>query len=149
RKGRTSPMSQEPTRIVRGDGIDLAVYEAGPEGAPVLLLVHGYPDDHSVWDGVVASLADRYRVVSYDVRGAGRSGVPRARSEYALEHLVADAEAVIDAVSGGRAVHLVGHDWGSIQSWEVVTEPRMRSKIASFTSLSGPCLDHVAIWSKE
>jgi NAD(P)-dependent dehydrogenase (short-subunit alcohol dehydrogenase family)/pimeloyl-ACP methyl ester carboxylesterase len=139
----------EPTRTVRGDGIDLAVYESGKEGAPTVLFVHGFPDDHSVWSGVMGALEDRYRVVAYDVRGAGRSGVPETRGDYALAHLVADTEAVIDAVSGGRPVHLVGHDWGSIQSWETVAEPRMRAKIASFTSISGPCLDHVALWSKE
>lgn len=142
-------MSMEPTRWVRGDGIDLAVYEAGREGAPTILFVHGYPDDHSVFGGVMEALAGDYRVVAYDVRGAGRSGVPTEREAYALEHLVRDLEAVIDAVSGGRPVHLVGHDWGSIQSWEAVTEPRLGAKIASFTSLSGPCLDHVAIWSRE
>jgi NAD(P)-dependent dehydrogenase (short-subunit alcohol dehydrogenase family)/pimeloyl-ACP methyl ester carboxylesterase len=142
-------MSHDPTRIVRGDGIDLAVYESGKRGAPTVLFVHGYPDDHSVWGGMMRALEDRYHVVAYDVRGAGRSGAPAGRREYALEHLAADTEAVIDAVSGGKPVHLVGHDWGSIQSWETATEPRMQRKLASFTSISGPCLDHVAHWTKE
>jgi NAD(P)-dependent dehydrogenase (short-subunit alcohol dehydrogenase family)/pimeloyl-ACP methyl ester carboxylesterase len=142
-------MSHDPTRMVRGDGVDLAVYESGKVGAPTVLFVHGYPDDHSVWSGVMGALQDHYRVVAYDVRGAGRSGAPSSRRGFALEQLVADLEAVIDAVSGGMPVHLVGHDWGSIQTWEAVTEPRMRSKIASFTSISGPCLDHVATWSRE
>jgi pimeloyl-ACP methyl ester carboxylesterase len=43
-------------------------------------------------------------------------------------------------------VHLVGHDWGSVQSWEFATAPRSRDRIASFTSISGPALDHVARW---
>lgn len=41
---------------------------------------------------------------------------------------------------------MVGHDWGSIQSWEAVTDPRISRRIASYTSISGPCLDHVGFW---
>ncbi|MGH3389193.1 MAG: SDR family oxidoreductase, partial [Actinomadura sp.] len=40
-----------------------------------------------------------------------------------------------------------GHDWGSIQSWEAVTT--MADRFASFTSISGPCLDHVAHWARS
>ena len=139
----------EPTRLVRGDGVDLAVYESGEEGAPIILFVHGYPDDHTVWVGVMRALEDRYRVVAYDVRGAGRSSTPSSREGYALAHLVADMEAVIGAISGGKPIHLVGHDWGAIQAWEAVTEPHMRASVASYTTISGPCLDHVSLWSKE
>ena len=42
-------------------------------------------------------------------------------------------------------VHLVGHDWGSVQGWHLVTGPRYRG-VRSFTSISGPCLDHIAGW---
>jgi pimeloyl-ACP methyl ester carboxylesterase len=60
-----------------------------------------------------------------------------------MSRLEADLEAVLDAVSPDRPVHLVGHDWGSIHSWESVTGTRLAGRIASFTSISGPCLDHV------
>ena len=39
-------------------------------------------------------------------------------------------------------MHLVGHDWGAVQGWEVVQTPAFAERVASFTSLSGPCLDH-------
>src|SRR5699024_2829618 len=48
-----------------------------------------------------------------------------------------------DTASPERPVHLIGHDWGSIQVWEAVTDPAMGNRIASFTSISGPCLDHM------
>lgn len=129
-------------RRVHGDGVDLAVYERG-EGPPVLL-VHGFPDTHAVWDAVADRLAVRFRVIAYDVRGAGASSRPRSRDAYRFEHLVADMRAVLDAVSPGAPVHLAGHDWGSIQSWEAVCA--MPERFASFTSISGPCLDHAARW---
>jgi pimeloyl-ACP methyl ester carboxylesterase len=131
-------------RRVRGDGVDLAVYERGQ--GPAVLLVHGYPDTHAVWDAVAERLAVRFRVITYDVRGAGASSRPRRREDYRFEHLVADMAAVLDAVSPGTPVNLAGHDWGAIQSWEAVSA--MPERFASFTSISGPCLDHAAYWSR-
>ncbi len=132
------------TRRVRGDGVELAVYERGL--GPTVLLVHGYPDTHAVWDAVAARLAARFHVVTYDVRGAGASSRPRDVEAYRFEHLVADMRAVLDAVSPDAPVHLAGHDWGSIQSWEAVCS--MPERFASYTSISGPCLDHAAYWTR-
>lgn len=130
-------------RIRTGD-VSLAVRRWGDPAHPPILLVHGYPDNSRVWDGVAGHLADRYHVVAYDVRGAGRSSVPRRTRDYRLEYLAADLAAVADAATADhRPVHLVGHDWGSIQAWDAVTEPRLADRFASFTSISGPCLDHI------
>jgi NAD(P)-dependent dehydrogenase (short-subunit alcohol dehydrogenase family) len=46
-------------------------------------------------------------------------------------------------------VHVVAHDWGSIQAWEAVTEERATARIASYTSISGPCLDHIGHWMRR
>lgn len=133
-------------RWVTGDGLRLAVWEQGEPGAPTVVLVHGYPDTHAVWHDVAAELAGRFHVVTYDVRGAGESDVPADREGYDLAHLVADLSCVAEATSPDRPIHLVGHDWGSIQAWEAVTTELLSGRIASFTSISGPSLDHVAQW---
>jgi pimeloyl-ACP methyl ester carboxylesterase len=133
------------SKKVRGDGVELAVHEQGQ--GPTVLLVHGFPDTHAVWDAVAERLAARFHVVAYDVRGAGASSRPREPAAYRFEHLVADMRAVLDAVSPGAPVHLAGHDWGSIQSWEAVCA--MPERFASFTSISGPCLDHASRWSRR
>lgn len=134
---------------MRGDGVDLAVSEWGTPGGPATVLVHGYPDSSTVWRPLVAALrADdpERHVVAYDVRGAGASDAPEATAAYRLGHLVADLAAVVDATSPGRPVHLVGHDWGSIQAWAAVCDPHVAARFATFTSISGPPLPHVARW---
>ncbi|GAB2874759.1 SDR family oxidoreductase [Streptomyces deserti] len=134
-------------RRVRTGGVELCVAESGDPDRPTVILVHGYPDSKEVWSEVAARLADRFHVVAYDVRGHGRSTAPRPlRGGFTLEKLTDDFLAVADAVSPHRPVHLVGHDWGSVQAWEFVTVRRTEGRIASFTSMSGPSLDHLGHW---
>lgn len=141
-----APSAIRERRVVGFGGLSLAVQERGDGANPTVVLVHGYPDDHAVWDLVADRLAADHHVVTYDVRGAGASDVPSDRAGYRLEALVADLDAVIEATSPDRPVHLVAHDWGSIQSWSAVTDPVVGGRFASFTSMSGPGLDHVAAW---
>ncbi|WP_406307398.1 SDR family oxidoreductase [Streptomyces sp. NBC_00885] len=137
-------------RWVRTGGIELCVAELGDATQPTVLLVHGYPDSKEVWSAVARRLADRFHVVLYDVRGHGRSTAPvPLRGGFTLEKLTDDFLAVADAVSPDKPVHLVGHDWGSVQSWEFVTVKRTEGRIASFTSMSGPSLDHFGHWIKK
>lgn len=134
-------------RTVRTGGVELCVAELGDPGQPTVILVHGYPDSKEVWSEVAPRLADRFHVVLYDVRGHGRSTAPKPlRGGFTLEKLTDDFLAVADAVSPDRPVHLVGHDWGSVQAWEFTTVKRTEGRIASFTSMSGPSLDHFGHW---
>lgn len=134
---------------VHSGRVKLAAYTRGnPDHTPVVL-VHGYPDDSSTWDGVAEHLARDHFVVTYDVRGAGQSDRPARVRDYTLEKLSEDLVAVLDHVVPGRAVHLVGHDWGSIQTWESVTAPHLQYRILSYTTLSGPCLDHAGHWMQS
>ncbi|OAL14635.1 short-chain dehydrogenase [Streptomyces noursei] len=137
-------------RRIRTGGIELCVAELGDTGRPTVVLVHGYPDSKEVWSEVAVRLAEHFHVVLYDVRGHGRSTAPTPlRGGFTLEKLTDDFLAVVDAVSPDRPVHLVGHDWGSVQSWEFVTVARTEGRIASFTSMSGPSLDHFGHWIKR
>lgn len=125
------------------DGLHLSALVEGKAKGPTLVFVHGYPDNLHVWDGVVALLKGRYRIIRYDVRGAGLSDAPPSTRGYRLTQLLADFRRVIDTLSPDAPVHLVGHDWGSIQAWEFATEPALKGRISHFTTISGPCLDHI------
>ena len=144
---RSHPLPGAVRRRVSSGDVELAVAELGEPHRPTVVLVHGYPDSKEVWSRVAARLAERFHVVLYDVRGCGESSAPKPlRGGFTLEKLTDDFVSVLDAVSPNRPVHVVGHDWGSVQSWEFVTVSRTEGRIASFTSISGPSLDHFGHW---
>ncbi len=141
---RVSARGESPVArtLTGGGGISLAAVEAGDPAAQTVILIHGYPDTKSLWKPVMARLAPEFHVVAYDVRGAGGSGAPHGWAAYRLSALTEDFAAVREAVAGHRSVHLVGHDWGGIQGWEIVTDERFHGLIASFTTIAGPALGH-------
>lgn len=121
----------------------------GNKDKPAMVLVHGYPDNQEVWEPIIQHLLNDYYVITYDVRGAGESSVPKRIRDYALPRLSLDLECVVNQLLPDRTFHLAAHDWGSIQSWESVTEPKFKNKILSYTTISGPCLDHAAFWMRD
>ncbi|HEY6646683.1 MAG TPA: SDR family oxidoreductase [Mycobacterium sp.] len=125
------------------DGVRIAVYEEGNPDGPTVVLMHGWPDSHVVWDGVVPFLADRFRIVRYDNRGVGKTSVPKPVSAYTMACYADDFAAVIDAVAPGEPVHVLAHDWGSAGMWEYLSRPGASDHVASFTSVSGPSGDHL------
>ena len=141
-------METQTQWVATSDQQRLAVRTFGDISKPALVLVHGYPDHQEVWKNVIVYLPD-YFIVTYDVRGAGNSSIPKYIRDYHLERLSMDLEEVVNAVLPGQSFHLVAHDWGSIQSWESVTDPRFEGRILSFTTISGPCLDHAAFWMRN
>jgi pimeloyl-ACP methyl ester carboxylesterase len=145
-------LAEERRRMVGRPGATLSVYDWDPPsraGAPTVLLIHGYPDDHSVFAALAAKLSADCHVIAYDTRNAGASRADlHHRSSFRLPVLVDDLFAVI-AASGAGAVHLVGHDWGSIQGWAAVQDARAEGRILSFTSISGPDLGHLHRWFRH
>ncbi len=83
-------------------------YAAQGSGPPVVLL-HGFPFDHTIWRGTVEALHDAYRVITPDLRGHGKSPVPDG--VYAMESMARDVIALLDALGVARAVW-VGHSMG-------------------------------------
>lgn len=136
-------------RRVSSGGVSLAVRESGDRDGPAVVFIHGYPDTKEMWSSLLASLPGRFHSIAYDVRGAGQSDRPRRTADYDFERLGDDLLAVCDACAPGRAVHLVGHDWGGLQGWEFATQPRFEGRLASYTAIAGPSLDQVTIAGEE
>ena len=83
----------------------------GPAEAPVVVLSNSLGADRGMWDPQVPPLAERYRVVTYDARGHGRSPVPAG--PYSIDDLTDDLVALLDRLDVPRA-HVVGLSLGGM-----------------------------------
>ncbi len=112
------------------------VIDAGPPDGPVVVLLHGFPQQNTSWEAIVARLtANGFRCLVPNQRGYSPGARPRRRRDYRVSELVADTLALIDA-NGADRVHLVGHDWGAAVAWSVAGYAPER--LASLTALSVP-----------
>ena len=128
------------TSIKTRSGLTFTADVLGPADAPLVLLLHGFPESRHTWRAALAALANAgYRAVAPDQRGysAGARPDPADLSNYAFDKLVNDAiEIVAAAGHEGRRFHQVGHDWGGQVSWGVAAAHPKR--LASLTVMSRP-----------
>ncbi|HXZ85489.1 MAG TPA: alpha/beta hydrolase [Myxococcota bacterium] len=111
-------MPDTPAASLRIDanGLRFHVLEAG-SGDRLALLLHGFPELAFSWRHQLPVLAQEgWRAWAVDLRGYGESDRPVGRDEYAIEKLLDDVAALIDA-SGARETWLIGHDWGGVIAW--------------------------------
>jgi pimeloyl-ACP methyl ester carboxylesterase len=100
--------------IPLGD-LTFAVQDDGD--GPAVVLLHGFPDSHSLWAHQVGALVSAgYRVVVPDLRGFGESSKPAEVERYGVLDLVGDVLGILDSLDVQRA-HVVGHDWGAVLAW--------------------------------
>ena len=104
------------TRIALPTGVELDVQLAGPRDAPPVILLHGFPESHRTWRGIVPDLARDHFIVAPDQRGYARSSKPHGVEHYAPDKIVGDLIALADAL-GIERFTLVGHDWGGAVAW--------------------------------
>lgn len=112
------------------------VTDGGPPEGEVVLLLHGFPQSAGCWDLVAPAIQEAgYRTLAPNQRGYSPGARPVGRAAYALDELVADALAGLDAAGAERA-HVVGHDWGAAVAWALAAAHPTR--LASLTALSVP-----------
>lgn len=115
-------------------GLVLDVLVEGPPDAPVVLLLHGFPQTAHCWRSVVPLLAG-FRVVAPTQRGYSPGARPADVEDYRLPLLVGDALGVLDALGVERA-HVVGHDWGAAVAWQLGA--RHPTRVRTLTAVSVP-----------
>ena len=113
-------------RVGLSTGVTLNVGFAGPEDAPAVILLHGFPESHRTWREVAPQLEDRFRLIMPDQRGFAGSDMPQDVSEYSADKLIGDIFALADTL-GLESFALVGHDWGGAIAWPAAmrNDPRL------------------------
>jgi len=118
----------ETVAVRAADGTRLHAEVFGPPDGYPIVLAHGITCAIRAWAYQIADLASDYRVIAFDHRGHGRSGVPRVK-DYSLKHLASDLDSVLDATLAPheRAV-VAGHSMGgiTIAAWSA----RYRHKVS-------------------
>jgi pimeloyl-ACP methyl ester carboxylesterase len=108
----------EPT-MVKTNGIDMAVYEAGPKDGVPVVLCHGFPELAYSWRHQLPALAAAgFHAIAPDQRGYGRTSRPEPVTDYDMEHLTGDLAGMLDALGLKDAI-FCGHDWGGLVVWQM------------------------------
>lgn len=103
----------------------------GPEGAPVIVMMHGFPEWGGAWAKVASRLAPQFRCVAPDMRGYGQSWCPEGIDAYSVGAMLADVFALLETLGGGAPVRLVAHDWGAALAYVVAaSRPDLISQFA-------------------
>ena len=97
--------------VINADGCPINVEVEGPQGAPVLMLSNSLGTTLHMWDAQVAPFTQHFRLVRYDRRGHGKSGVPKG--PYTMERLGCDVLAVLDGL-GVKKINWCGLSMGGM-----------------------------------
>ncbi|CAM9774310.1 unnamed protein product [Discosporangium mesarthrocarpum] len=108
-------------------------FSEGKEDAEVIVFVHGFPDDHTMWDYQVRHLKDRYRCVTVDLPAFGKTEEGEERRwGYGTDEITSMLADTIRKVGGGKPVILITHDWGCIYGLAVEKQcPQLVSKVVA------------------
>src|SRR6201991_3595892 len=106
-------------KMIKTNGIDMAVYEAGPKDGLAVVLCHGFPELAYSWRHQIPALAAAgFHVLAPDQRGYGATSRPDAVADYDMAHLTGDLAGMLDHFAVKDAV-FVGHDWGGLVVWQM------------------------------
>jgi pimeloyl-ACP methyl ester carboxylesterase len=118
-----------------GNSYSMSLNE-GPADGPVVILLHGFPEQNTMWQVITPRLtAQGYRCLAPLQRGYSPRARPTRRRDYRIDELAEDIRALIDA-SGAQRVHLVGHDWGATLAWRVAQQ--FPDRLLTVTPMSVP-----------
>ncbi len=116
------------------DGVQLNYRLSGSGGLP-LVLVHGVGSYCESWDGVITRLSDRFRILSFDLRGHGRSA--RVKGRYEIDDFTGDVLALADHTGFGR-FDLAGFSLGGLIAQRLaLTHPERLRRLVLLSTVSG------------
>ncbi|KAM8972445.1 epoxide hydrolase 3 [Pelodytes ibericus] len=101
---------------IKDSGIQFHYVASGDQRKPLMLFLHGFPENWYSWRHQLDDLSDRYRTVAVDLRGFGGSDAPSNLRDYKIETLLQDVQDLIHGLGYSSCI-LVGHDWGGTLAW--------------------------------
>jgi len=113
------------------NGVKIHYASLGPKSAnaPLIVMIHGFPDFWYTWRDQMEALSANYRVVAIDQRGYNLSDKPKGVENYDMRLLVGDVVAVVKHLGRDKAI-IMGHDWGGIVAWTfAMMLPQMTEKL--------------------
>lgn len=134
-----APLGGRPAPVTSHDGTPLHARVFGPEGAPTIVVVHGWTETLDFLKLQIRDLSRDYRVVAYDLRGHGRSGSAPSVDAYGIDDHAADVDAVLRAlVPAGQRVIFAGHSLGAMAlvAWAGTHEAHVADRIAGAVLIS-------------
>jgi pimeloyl-ACP methyl ester carboxylesterase len=112
-----------------GDNVKIHYVASGPTSAPLVVMIHGFPDFSRSWAELTPVLNTNLRAVAVDTRGYNLSDQPVGVANYAMPKLVEDIVAVIKAEGRTKAT-VIGHDWGAAIAWQFAfAHPEMLDRL--------------------
>ncbi len=112
-------------QVIDLDGISVSLVDEGsPAAEEVLLFVHGFPLDHSMWRGQLGELAKDFRCLAPDLRGFGASSV--TPGTVTMTRLADDLDLLLKKLQLSPAVTLCGLSMGGYVAWEMWQRHRER-----------------------
>ena len=124
------------------DGTRIHYEVTGKSGATPVLMIQGLGASKNAWNLQRIAMATRFRIISFDNRGAGRSDKPT--EPFTLEQMADDALAVLDA-AGIETAHVVGASMGGVISQIVAV--KFPHRVRSLTLVCTACRNH--LWRQE
>jgi pimeloyl-ACP methyl ester carboxylesterase len=116
-------------------GISLHYASSGTPGAPLTMLLHGFPEYWAAWEEVLPGLGEDFFAVAPDLRGFNLSSMPDNVAAYRVHEVMGDALGLA-AHLGYDAFNLVGHDWGGAVAWSIAIA--MPGRVRRLAILNSP-----------
>lgn len=111
------------------NGVKIHFAALGSKNAPLIVMIHGFPDFWYSWRDQMDALSKDYYVVAIDQRGYNLSDKPKGVENYDMRLLIGDVVAVIKHLGREKAI-IVGHDWGGAVSWGLAMyQPQVVEKL--------------------
>src|SRR5660398_38607 len=105
------------------NNLSVSYTDTGKEGSPVIIFIHGFPFNKSMWNLQVESLKDNYRLITYDIRGHGNSDA--GNEDFSIDLFAGDLIGLMDALKIDRAI-LCGLSMGGYIALNAVTNYKKR-----------------------